>query len=70
MTNKVMPSIIQMEEESLKELVNEVKETIATDIKVQSPVIKDKKFGIADMWNSQRNVRTAVSRRRYHTKAF
>ena len=70
MTSKVMPSIVQIEEESLQELVTEVKETIATDIKVQPSVIKDKKFGVTDMWNSQKNVRTAISRRRYHTKAF
>ena len=70
MTSKVMPSIVQIEEDSLKELVTQVKETLATDIKVKRTVTKDKKFGITDMWNSQRNMRTAVSRRRYHPKSF
>ena len=69
MTSNVMPSIVQIEEDNLKQLVTEVKETIATNIHVQASEI-NKKFGIADMWNSQRNVRTAVSRRRYHSKAF
>ena len=68
MTSNVMPSLVQIEEESLKQLVIEVKETIATNI--NSSEVKDKKFGVADMWNSQRNMRTAISRRRYHTKTF
>lgn len=66
MTSKVMPSIVQIEEESLKQLITEVKETIATEVDSQ----KDKKFGAADLWNSQRNARTANSRRRYFTKTF
>ena len=70
MTSNVMPSIVKIEEESLKQLVTEIKETIATNIRVQPSGIKNKKFGIADMWNSQRNMRTAISRRRYHTKSF
>lgn len=65
MTSKVMPSIIQMEEESLKQLVSEVKETLATNIEPQPTATKNKKFGIVDMWKCQRNVRTAVSMRRY-----
>lgn len=71
MTNNVMPSIIQIEEESLKQLVTEVKEKLATDVNLptgQASLIptkaKNKKFGIVDMWNCQRNVRTAVSMRR------
>ena len=64
MTSNVMPSVIQIEKENLKKLVTEVRETLATDINV-SKIIKHKKFGIADMWNCQRNVRTAVSMRRY-----
>ena len=70
MNSKVMPSIIQMKEENLNNLVTEVKETIATDINLQLNATPDKKFGITDMWNSQRNARTAISRRRYYPKAF
>ncbi len=70
MNSNVMPSIIQMEEERLKQLVTEVKETIAPNINLQQQVAINKKFGIADMWNSQRNARTAISRRRYLPKTF
>ena len=65
MTSKVMPSIVQLEEESLKELVTEVKETLATNINLQPSSAKNKKFGIVDMWNCQRNMRTAISMRRH-----
>ncbi len=60
MTSNVMPSVVQIEEESLKQLVTEVKETLATNINLQPTTAKNKKFGIVDMWNCQRNVRTAV----------
>ncbi len=65
MTSKVMPSIVQLEEESLKELVTEVKETLATNINLHPSSANNKKFGIVDMWNCQRNMRTAISMRRY-----
>ncbi len=67
MTSNVMPSIIQIEEESLKKLVTEVKETLATDMDMDMDIRtpKNTKFGIVDMWKCQRNVRTAVSMRRY-----
>ncbi|HEV8080156.1 MAG TPA: hypothetical protein VGP43_05555 [Chitinophagaceae bacterium] len=65
MTSNVMPSIIQIEEEKLKQLVTQVEETIATDIDMKATAPKNKKFGIVDMWKCQRNVRTAVSMRRY-----
>ena len=64
MISNVMPSIVQMEKENLKELTTEVRETFATDINLFR-TIKRKKFGIVDLWNCQRNVRTAVSKRRY-----
>ena len=70
MTSKAMPSIIQLEEERLKQLMTEVKETIAIDINIQNAEVKDKKFSVTDMWNSQRNLRTADSRRRYYPKSF
>jgi hypothetical protein len=60
-----MPSIIQIEEESLKQLVTEVKETLATDVILKPAKVKNKRFGIVDMWNCQRNVRTAISMRRH-----
>jgi len=61
-----MPSsIIQIEKENLKQLVTQVKETIATDINLPTKTTKNIKFGIVDMWKCQRNIRTAVSMRRY-----
>ena len=65
MNSNVMPSIIQIEKENLKQLVTQVKETLATNINLQPTKIKNKKFGIVDMWNCQINMRTAVSMRRH-----
>ena len=64
MISKVMPSIVQIEKENLKGLTREVRETLATDIN-EAKTIKRKNFGIVDLWNCQRKVRTAVSMRRY-----
>ena len=57
MENDVMPSIVQMEYGVLKELLTEVKETLATDVKLSEP--KKKVFGIVDLWNIRRNNKTA-----------
>jgi len=50
-----MPKIVQVEEEIKKQLLHEVKETMETDIGEK----KSKRFTPADMWNLQRNRRTA-----------
>lgn len=55
-----LSSIVQMEPEILNNLVREVKETLATDIKL--PEVKKRQFTIADMWNIHRNARTAQGR--------
>ncbi len=54
------PSIVQMEPEVLINLVREVKETLATNIKV--PEVKKRSFTMADLWNIRRNAKTAESR--------
>jgi hypothetical protein len=59
MKNDVMPSIVQMEKQVLKNLMKEVKETLATDVVMPKKV---KSFGVADLWNIRRNARPAVSR--------
>lgn len=60
MKTDVMPSIVKMEAEVLKNLVKEVKETVATDITmVKAP---ERKFRAVDMWNIQRNAKYAVNR--------
>ena len=57
MMNDVMPSIVQMEAEELQKLVTEVRETVATMIKL--PETKEKTFGLLDMWSIRRNFKSA-----------
>lgn len=65
MNTNVMPSIVQIEEERLRELVSEVKETVATNITTQPHITaKQKKFGIVDLWKCQNKMRTAASLRK------
>ena len=54
MNSDVMPSRIQMEKEELKQLTQEVKETLDM---IQSD---DKTFGTADLWNLQRKMKSAT----------
>ena len=61
MKNDVMPSIVQMEAEELKQLTAEVKETIATNIKLEKTKTNNRSFGIVDLWNIRRNARSASS---------
>ena len=66
MNSNVMPSVIKIDRENLEKLVTEVKETIATGVTNQHKATAQKKtFGLVDMWNCQRNMKTAVSMRRY-----
>ena len=53
MKNDVTPSIIKMEDEQLKQLLIEVKETVATDVKQGT-------FGAADLWNIQRTMKPGL----------
>jgi hypothetical protein len=57
--NDVMPSIVQMEYAVLENLLAEVKETLATDIKM--PEKTKPSFGITDLWKIRRNARSARS---------
>jgi hypothetical protein len=59
MNFSMKPSVIQMEEEVLKELVTEVKETVAIDF--ESTKTKQPSFSIIDMWNIRRNANSASS---------
>lgn len=65
MNSNVMPSIVQIEKESLRKLVEEVKETLATNIDTNSTVCKQRSFGLIDLWNRHKNMRTATSLRKY-----
>jgi hypothetical protein len=55
MKSIVMPKTVQLSEEIKKQLLQEVKETLATEIGVKNR----KRFTPADMWNLQRSMRTA-----------
>ncbi len=54
----VSSSVIQMKEETFKQLVTEVKETVAI---VDFPEQKKQSFGLIDMWNIRRNAISANS---------
>lgn len=60
MKSNVMPSIVQLEANDLKQLVTEVKETVATGY---APVSRKKvatgNFGIVDLWNIRRSAKIA-----------
>jgi len=60
MNSDVMPSIVQMEYGVLKTLLEEVKETLATDVKMPEPTKPS--FGIVDLWKIRRNAKSASSR--------
>ena len=59
MKSDVMPSIIQMEYGVLQDLLQEVKETVAKDIKLPEPATKPS-FGVVDLWKIRRNAKSAV----------
>lgn len=59
MKGNVTTAMVQMEPELLKNLMNEVKETIATEFKVPQ---KPKQFGLVDMWNIRQNSISARER--------
>ncbi len=60
MKSNVMPAIVQIEANQLKQLVSEVKETVATDIThVKSVKKANRQFRAIDLWNIQRNMRSA-----------
>ncbi len=65
MNSNVLPSIVKIEKVNLRKLVEEVKETLATNINMGKLVTRQRSFGIVDLWNRQKNVRTATSMRKY-----
>ncbi len=55
-----MPSIVQMEAKELKQLVSEVKETVATGIiQVNNQKSNKPSFTVVDLWNIHRNMKSA-----------
>lgn len=66
MKSDVMTSVIQMDDATLKNLLTEVKETVAKNI-YMAP--KDQKqFVAAELWNIQRKLQPAASRIRFIIK--
>ncbi len=60
MKSNVMPSIVQIEANELKQLVNEVKETVATGlVQVNNKKASAPRFGVVDLWNIHRNMKSA-----------
>ena len=53
------PVLMEMNEETLRELVTEVKETIASNIQLSKS--RERSFGLADMWNIRRQAKSASS---------
>lgn len=58
MKSIVMPSTVQLNDETKKELSQEVKETVATDA-INN---KNQTFTVSQMWNRQRQMRSASDR--------
>jgi len=54
MNSDVMPSRIQMEKEELKQLTQEVKETLDTTM------AEEKSFGTVDLWNVRKQMKSAT----------
>lgn len=61
MNSDVMPSIVQMDDAVLKNLLKEVKETVATNLTLPETDQTKSSFGIVNMWNIRRTTRTARS---------
>lgn len=59
MESEMKPSLIMMDAESLKSLLSEVKETIATGLIFPGPVKSS--FSEVDMWNIRKGAKSASS---------
>lgn len=55
MKSIIMPRTVQLSEEIKRQLLHEVKETLATDI----PAKNEKRFTDSDLWSMRRNSRSA-----------
>ncbi len=55
MKSILMPKTVQLSDEIKKQLLHEVKETLATDVEVKTK----KRFTAGELWNLQRSSRSA-----------
>ncbi len=65
MKSDVMQSIVRMEPRVLRQLVKQVKETVATDVDFGKT--NKSAFSIVDLWNIRRNRRFSGSRQKKTT---
>jgi len=61
MKSDVMHSRVQMDQTLLKQLVTEVRETVATDVEYKTK--SKRSFGVVSLWNIRRNSRYAAHSR-------
>ncbi|MCY7360608.1 MAG: hypothetical protein LH629_00860 [Ignavibacteria bacterium] len=59
MKGEIMPSIVKIDRAHLKELMYEVKETLATDFVSSNNQQKAKTFTAIDLWRIQQNFKSA-----------
>ncbi|GGA83856.1 hypothetical protein [Puia dinghuensis] len=62
MKSDLVHSIVQMEANILKQLVTEVKETVATEVEL--PRARKSSFGVTNLWAIRRKSRYAATARR------
>ena len=58
MKSDVMHSRVQMDQTLLKQLVTEVRETVATDVEYKTK--SKRSFGVVGLWNIRKNSRYAA----------
>ncbi len=59
MKGEIMPSIVKIDKAHLKELMFEVKETLATQFSNLNDQKKVKSFSAIDLWKIQQNYKSA-----------
>ena len=59
MKGEIMPSIVKIDKAHLKELMYEVKETLATDFITSNNQQKAKSFTAIDLWKIHRSYKSA-----------
>ncbi len=65
MNSNFKESILQMEEDDLKQLVMEVKETVASGISLEKKPAKQTVFGTADLWHIQKMKKGIATRKTF-----
>jgi len=61
MKSDVLNLGVQLDQQNLKQLLHETKETLASDIHTES----HRRFGPVDLWNQEKKYRSTLDRRRW-----